>query len=859
MYKRRLSPWTSYLIAIAFGLLFSVTLVSFAWHNALYNNKGEFALASTAVENITFNNVRAVHDALNNLVTFFIADTDMNEQEFSMFSRDILGLLPQIDGIAFYPFTPTIEYDENNRWQFSTFQEDCPVFYQTMRSGLNFQANRDLTIDEHYQEIMRALVGTNSIIAVPVPAVDQQSQDYWLFKLLRNDDLSKADKAQSLPGLAGVFVKTEKLLDATYDTDASLTMISNAPGLSGQQLLYNMPAPDRERGWVVNSLLERGVLQFAKYSIKLDLSKDVGWAEIEKNLVYTALLIGIGMTLLLVALVRAKDLQTKQLRERNIFVERQVKAQTKELALARDAAIEASRVKSEFLAGMSHEIRTPLNAIIGMSELLAKTYLSAEQKNYIRVFQKAGDNLLSLVNDILDLAKIEAGQLILEDIHFDLLDTVEECTEVYAAKAAEKGIGLLSHVHNDLANRRTGDSKRLRQILLNLISNAMKFTEQGEIVVSVQRFNEAEADNDDTVLFSVSDTGIGIAREKLEIIFTSFTQADSSTTRRYGGTGLGLTISRSLVGMMGGSIWVESEQGTGSVFKFTAKLPVAQSEAGADVHAQMDLQRKKLCLIDDNAIRSEIIVAYLQAANAQVEHVSAGSDALATLEKAAGSFALVLLDSDISGLNGLELAKQIKQRYQALPIIVILQADELAQHMDKLEKTGANSYVIKPIKKQKLLQKVSALLSITEQGMQAGTEPLDDETVARPLSILLVDDNADNILLIKAYLENLPYTLDEAENGQIALDKFKQTAYDLVLMDVQMPVMDGHQAMRAIRSWEKETASEPSCVIALTAHAFKEEIDKCFASGCDAHLSKPIKKAQLMSAISSMTTDKRDV
>ena len=370
---------------------------------------------------------------------------------------------------------------------------------------------------------------------------------------------------------------------------------------------------------------------------------------------------------------------------------------------------------------MSHEIRTPLNAIIGMAELLSETSLSGEQNKYVNVFRRAGEALLELVNEILDLSKIEAGQLILEYIDFNVHELVEHATDIYALKCEEKGIKLAVDVADGIPAYVNGDPSRLRQIILNLIGNAIKFTDQGEIIVSVERPRNTGTN---TLRFSVADTGIGIPAEKLEAIFASFTQVDSSTTRKYGGTGLGLTICKRLVEMMAGTIWGESEQGRGSTFLFEAEFEAA--------------------------------------------------------------------------------AEQSRAQTVTSPAPV---------------KTAPDRQVQRTV------------------------------TATTRRSILLVEDTVDNRMLVKAYLKNEPYEIDEAENGEIAVEKFKTGKYDLVLMDVQMPVMDGHSATRAIREWEEKQSLKPTPVIALTAHAVREEMDKSIGAGCTAHLTKPIKKATLVATL----------
>lgn len=852
MKNKRGSPrWLVYAVAIVFGVIFSLTLMSIAWNNALDNNKREFSLESVSLKNTVFSNVRTAYNSLNSLSAFLTVNRDFHEHEFSILSKDLLQQFPYIEAVVFSSYIVEDGVLEAEQYTSSQQLGSFPVQYQHARKKHPFNKWHDLARDERYQQAMKAMFHSDSVVTAAIPAGDGRNRDYWMFKRLQVGNAEQGDKTNNIFGMIAIFVKTDKLLGTRLaNSNLSVTMLNDSISLSGRQLLYDLKTDTDESKWSVVELSEEGVTQFPMYSVKLSIGREVAWSEVDKSLVYIVLLIGLGVTLLLVALVRSKDQQARQLRERNTVIESKVEEQTKELALARDEAIEASRIKSEFLAGMSHEIRTPLNAIIGMSELLSETPLSHEQKNYISVFKKAGDTLLSLVNDILDLSKIEANQLTLENIEFDLLEAVEECAEIYALKAAEKGVDLLSCVDADVANLRMGDPARLRQIVLNLISNALKFTELGEIVIRVQSVPDSE--HDDAVLFSVSDTGIGIPKQKLEAIFASFTQADSSTTRKYGGTGLGLTICRSLVEMMHGKIWVESEEGKGSTFKFIVRLANVTTSGKVGTSTDIELHGKHVLLVDDSPTRSGIITAQLQHAGAQVTSIMGSVEALEKL-KGDNTFDLLLTNNDLSDLNGFQLIEKVKQGNIGILSLIMLQAAELNQYMDKLKQLGVDSYLVKPVKRHELLNKVNDLLFIKQKGAQKNASSGHVEDSIKPLKILLVDDNPDNRLLIKAYLKKLPYALDEAENGQIAVDKFQQSKYDLVLMDVQMPVMDGHQATQTIRAFEQETTKEATPIIALTAHAFKEEIDKCLASGCNTHLSKPVKKTLLVDTIEELT------
>jgi signal transduction histidine kinase/DNA-binding response OmpR family regulator/HPt (histidine-containing phosphotransfer) domain-containing protein len=532
----------------------------------------------------------------------------------------------------------------------------------------------------------------------------------------------------------------------------------------------------------------------------------------------------------------------KRITEQSLEIQNQNAA----LLAAREEALQAAQAKAAFLATMSHEIRTPLNGVLGMTRLLSETSLTAEQQDFVRTIQVSGTTLLTVINDILDYSRIESGRMELEDEPFGVRTVVEEALEIVGTRARESGIELVCEVAPDVPELMRGDATRLRQLLVNLVGNAVKFTPKGEVVVNVSQLRAGSLDTPAELLFMVRDTGIGIPADRLPILFTPFSQADASTTRRYGGTGLGLAISRRLAELMGGQVSADSTVGEGSVFRFTIQARLAADRRARPRGANQGLAHRRVLIVDDNATNRRVLCAQLHAWGMIPEAVSSAEEACDALENRE-HYALAILDLHMPDVDGMTLAETIRAqaRFNALPLILL--SSSLVQSKDDPNRLF-HARLMKPVRQSKLFDSIIRVLDASATGKEMdrtapGTVAL---PLTTPLRILVADDNEINRKLARLVLRRLGYDCESAENGQEAVAAVESAAqsdtpFNIVFMDVQMPEMDGLEATRRIRRLEAQQPSLPwPQIFAMTADAMPEDREVCLSAGMNDYLTKPL-------------------
>lgn len=870
MTQRTLSGyWVVFMAGLA-SLLMSVAVWQWLSREQQTSTETSFSLESEQRSEALKRQFDTETNLVDSLVAYYNASPNISGQEFSGFAKALLADVTSIESVQFVNA-------EGSRF---------PVKYVEFPDGAFGQVEGyDWGTDPSARKALIAARDSGQVAAAAHITLQGRPSDEPYVAVFapiygRGMDgatMTEAQRRKAIRGFVGAVVRIADVVQDSMDlmpTSGVDVYLIDASAPPDRRVIFSLLSPEttrRSKGGAgsLDTASEAAlyhssslVIGRSVFTLYVAATDDYGQRRSALAGPVIALAGGLGVTLLLVIYLTSLanrrhktelivEERTAELRRLNRQLEErtlQLEISERELRTAKEKAEEATRAKSQFLANMSHEIRTPMNGVIGAADLLSDTDLVPVQREYLQMITQSADSLLHLINDILDFSKIEAGRLELETAAFHLRDELTDTMQAFAGRASDKGLELACHVAFDVPDTLLGDRHRLRQVLVNLVGNALRFTEKGEVVLDVRV--EKQGERHVGLRFAVTDTGPGIADDKQDMIFDAFSQADASFTRRFGGTGLGLSIASQLVTLMGGRLEVESRPGAGSAFHFSLPFKIAKEEAHDEQTLQPSLHALPVLVVDDNETNRRILEEMLRGWGMRPHTAESGAHALTTLHRMAREghpYRLILLDMLMPVMDGLAVADAIQSaRELESPAIIMLSSAHKDDIVRRAGAIGVSHFLLKPVRQSELLETIFAVLGVTaSEGIDA---PQDQMADVRPLKVLVAEDNAVNQRLAQRLLERRGHEPTVVADGAEAVSALSNESFDLVLMDVQMPNMDGFQATAAIRQREKDTGKHIP-IIAMTAHAMRGDRERCLAAGMDGYVSKPLRSEDFYTAI----------